>query len=56
MSDHDHMPTIQRDGASWLSQGKVTVVVDGHKFVRSWDEAQRLAMAIFDVLQLEARP
>lgn len=53
MTDHDHMPPINRYTAKWLSSGKVIVKAGQCTHVLSWEEAHALAMAITEALQLE---
>ena len=56
MTEHDHMPQIQRYTARWLCDDRIVLVVDGREVPATWDEARDLATAITDALQLEARP
>lgn len=56
MTEHPHTPPIPSDAAQWLCPGKITIIVDGHRFVRTWDEAHALATAITEQLQLEVKP
>ena len=54
MTDHEHMPPINRYTARWLSSGKVIVQAGQCTHVLSWEEARVLAEAITEALQLEA--
>jgi hypothetical protein len=56
MTEHEHTPPIPRDAAQWLCPGKITIVVDGQRFVRTWDEARHLAAEIIASLEMEYRP
>ncbi len=56
MTDHEHMPPLNRYTARWLSNGKIVVQAGTCTHVLTWDEAQRLALAITEALQLEYRP
>lgn len=51
--NHPHMPPIIKNTASYLSPGKIVIVVGGHMHVLTRDEAMSLAMSLVDVLQLE---
>lgn len=53
MTEHDHTPPIIRDGAQWLTDNQLKITIDGHVFVRTWDESMRLAKSIVEALQLE---
>ena len=53
MTDHEHMPPINRYTARWLSSGKVIVQAGTCTHVLSRDEARALADAITEALQLE---
>lgn len=53
MTDHEHMPPINRYTARWLSNGKIIVQAGSCTHVLSWAEAHDLATAITEALQLE---
>ena len=56
MTEHDHMPPIQRYMARWLTEGRLLIKFPTVEYVLSWDEAHTLSTAITDALQLERRP
>ena len=55
MTEHDHMPPINRYTARLLSNGKIVVQAGTCTHVLTWDEACKLATAITEALQLESR-
>ena len=55
MTDHDHMPPIQRYDAKWLSDRSLQVFVQGQHLFFTWDEALALATAITEALQMKRK-
>jgi hypothetical protein len=55
MTEHEHMPPADKHTASWLSPGKIKVVMGDKEFVLPWHAAWRLANSLAEALQLEKR-
>lgn len=51
MTDHEHMPPINRDTARPIHGGKIVVTIDGRESVKTWDEAWTIAQAIVTALE-----